>query len=134
MKRFFFILAVLLAAQSAAARTYPYLSFQKSDGTLWSVGAESLQMTFEDGMLHVANGSESCDLEVKDLVRMFFSDTSMTGIEKQASSVRNGPVLVYTASGILVGRYADMQDFRRNSAKGVYVVKGNGTTIKTVVK
>lgn len=134
MKRFFFILTAMLAAQSAAARTYPYLSFQRSDGTLWSVGAESLYMTFENGMLHVVRGSETFDLDVKDLTRMFFSETSVTGIDTPASTLCNGPIQVYTASGVLVGRYADMQSFRQAAARGVYVVKGSGTTFKTVVK
>lgn len=134
MKRILLIITVLLAALSVQARVYPYLSFQKSDGTVWSVGVESLQMTFENGMLHVTTGSETHDLEVKDLSRMFFSETSVTGMEKLASSVDNGPVEVYTVSGLHVGRYADMQHFRQSSAKGVYVVKENGTTVKTVVK
>lgn len=134
MERILLIITVLLAALSVQARVYPYLSFQKSDGTVWSVGVESLQMTFENGMLHVTNGSETHDLEVKDLSRMFFSETSVTGMEKLNSSVDNGPVEVYTVSGIYVGRYADMQHFRQSPAKGVYVVKEKGTTVKTVVK
>lgn len=134
MKRILLIITVLLATLSVQARVYPYLSFQKSDGAVWSVGVESLLMTFENGMLHVTNGTEAHDLEVKDLSRMFFSETSVTGMEKLASSVDNGPVEVYTVSGIHVGRYADMQHFRQGSAKGVYVVKENGTTVKTVVK
>lgn len=134
MKRILLIIAVLLATLSVQARVYPYLSFQKSDGTVRSVGVESLQMTFENGMLHVTTGPETLDIEVKDLSRMFFSETSVTGMEKLASSVDNGPVEVYTVSGLHVGRYADMQHFRLSSAKGVYVVKENGTTVKTVVK
>lgn len=134
MKRILLIIAVLLATLSVQARVYPYLSFQKSDGTVWSVGVESLQMTFENGILHVTQGSETYDLEVKDLNRMFFSETSVTGMEKLTTSADDGPVEVYTVSGLHVGRYADMQHFRQSSAKGVYVVKENGTTVKTVVK
>lgn len=134
MKRILLIITVLLATLSVQARVYPYLSFQKSDGTVWSVGVESLQMTFENGMLHVTKGTETHDLEVKDLSRMFFSETSVTGMEKLTSSEDDGPVEVYTVSGLHVGRYADMQHFRQSSAKGVYVVKEKGTTVKTVVK
>ena len=134
MKRILLIITVLLATLSVQARVYPYLSFQNSDGTVWSVGVESLQMTFENGMLHVTNGTETYDLEVKDLSRMFFSETSVTGMDKLFSAVESGPVDVYTVSGVHVGSYADMQHFRQSSAKGVYVVKEKGTTVKTVVK
>ena len=134
MKRFLFILTALLAVHSVQARTFPYLSFQKTDGTVWSVGAESLQMTFSHGTLHVMQGAESYDLDVKDLSRMFFTESSMTGMDAQSVMKGDSSVQVYTVAGVCVGHYADMQSFKRSSLKGVYLVKVNGETIKMVLK
>lgn len=72
-KKFMFLFSATLAVVAAHAETYPYLTFQKMDGSTVSIGVESLTMTFSDGKLIATNGSESQELTASDLASMYFS-------------------------------------------------------------
>lgn len=133
MKRVIISLAAAMSAFATEAANYPYLSFQKADGTILSVGVEALEMSFSDGKLIVSNSSGNYELNTADLKRMFFADNSETSIN-DTPAVQDNSLQVYSTSGIYMGMYNNQQDFIQKSSKGVYIVKQNGKTFKMTVK
>ena len=117
---------------AASADNYSYLAFQTADGSTRSIGVESLEMTFSDGKLIASNGTESLEISVADLSRMFFSSEA-TAI-KDISLDADSPVKVYTVEGVCVGSYDNMASASANMGKGVYIVKGEKTTHKITVR
>lgn len=126
--------AALLLAAIANADTYPYFSFLSTDGNVVSMDVESLQMTFteEGDKLTVSNGEESRTMNVADLEKMYFSTTKATGINELVAD--NGPLQLYTASGIYLGTFSSKSDIENNVDAGVYIVKTNGKTTKIAVR
>lgn len=131
-KRFMFLFSAMLAVAAAHADTYPYLTFQKADGTKVAIGVESLTMTFADGKLVATNGSEVQELTVADLASMYFSSENTTGISDIAAA--DGEVEVFSIHGVSYGKYGSLQTFKDKATPGVYVVKGNGKTLKIAVR
>lgn len=132
MKRTLISMLTLLAVTAASADNYSYLAFQTADGSTRSIGVESLEMTFSDGKLIASNGTESLEISVADLSRMFFSSEA-TAI-KDISLDADSPVKVYTVEGVCVGNYDNMASASANMGKGVYIVKGEKTTHKITVR
>ena len=90
MKRTLISMLTLLAVTAASADNYSYLAFQTADGSTRNIGVESLEMTFSDGKLMASNGTESLEISVADLTRMFFSSEA-TAI-KDISLDKDSPV------------------------------------------
>ena len=136
MKRLFFSSAALLLAAAASADTYPYLSFQRTDGTTLSVSAESLTLTFtgSGSTLVASNGSESHTLSVSDLAKMYFSANDETAISDVTAADGDTTLDVYTASGIHVGKFSSRSSLSGAVEPGIYLVKQNGKTQKIAVK
>ena len=57
MKKLFLFLVMLMAGLTASAYEYPYLTFQRTDGSEQSVAVESLTLTMADGKLIAVNGN-----------------------------------------------------------------------------
>ena len=133
-KRFMFLFPAMLAAAAAHADTYPYLTFQKADGTTVSIKVDSLTMTFSDGKLVVSNGTDGQELTVAELSSMYFSTSDATGIKEVAISDVDGEVEAFSLQGVSYGKYASLQVFKDKATPGVYVVKGNGKTQKITVR
>lgn len=132
MKRTLISMLTLLAVTAASADNYSYLAFQTTDGSTRNIGVESLEMTFSDGKLIASNGTESLEISVADLTRMFFSSEA-TAI-KDISLDADSPVKVYTVEGVCVGSYDNMANASANMGKGVYIVKGEKTTHKITIR
>ena len=134
-KKFMFLFSATLAVVAAHAETYPYLTFQKMDGSTVSIGVESLTMTFSDGKLIATNGSESQELTASDLASMYFSSENTTGVKDigTADDARS-EVEVFSLQGASYGKFSSLQAFKNKATAGVYVVKGNGKTQKTAVR
>lgn len=132
MKRTLISMLTLLAVTAASADNYSYLAFQTADGSTRNIGVESLEMTFSDGKLIASNGTESLEISVADLTRMFFSSEA-TAI-KDISLDADSPVKVYTVEGVCVESYDNMAGASANMGKGVYIVKGEKTTHKITVR
>lgn len=132
MKRTLISMLTLLAVTAASADNYSYLAFQTADGSTRSIGVESLEMTFSDGKLIASNGTESFEISVADLSRMFFSSEA-TAI-KDISLDADSPVKVYTVERVCVGSYDNMASASADMGKGVYIVKGEKTTHKITVR
>lgn len=132
MKRLLLLTAAALSMAMAKADSYSQLTFQSVDGSTLSVGVDALTMTFSDGKLLVSNATESHELTVTDLASMYFSDPA--GVTDIATDAIGGPVQAYSIDGINLGTYADVDEFTSQAAKGLYIVTGNGKTIKIAVK
>ena len=110
------LLGVMLAAQ---ADEYNYLSVEKTDGTVISLSASDLTITFTDGYLMAGN-----------LSKMYFSNTGATGInsiiDDENISIGDADA-IYDLNGRQLPQGAQLH-------KGVYIVKKNGRTLKVQVR
>ncbi len=130
MKKVLLSLMILMGTD-AMAYDYPYLAFQTSDGTVKTVGVESLTLSISNGYLVVKNSEGSQQFSLSDLSAMYFS-TSATGIrqvETEQTSVK-----VFSMSGVLVGTFDSVEQARASLKKGVYVVVADGKNYKMNVK
>lgn len=138
MKREILILAGLWFSTAAVLKAddSSRLVFMKADGSVVTVAAKRIEMSFSDGKLLVNDGTDSYELSLADLKSMYFKTDGTTGVDdvSDAASYENAEVQVYAMSGVHVGKYATMSDFTQNASPGIYVVKSKGKTFKTVVK
>ncbi len=132
------LLAMLLAAGTlhavADSYAYPYLAFQKADGTVVSIGVESLNMTFGDGSLLAANDQTSKTFVVSELTRMYFTteDTGISGVVSDDADY--GPARVYTPSGAFVGAFESLDEAKDAAKGGVFIIRQNGRTLKVIAR
>lgn len=128
------ILSVILTLTTAYADDYPYLTFEKQDGTTQSVAVSGLTLTIADGNLIAANGTETLTLALSDLTKMFFASEA-TGIDELTAKLpSDGAAEVFTLTGVSLGQYDSMQAVRAALQQGVYIIKVNGQTLKVMVK
>ena len=86
-------------------------------------------MPFSGGKLLLDNGAaETQEIAVADLSRMFFS--SSTSSITETTSCGDAEKLVYTLSGVCMGRY----DAAKSLPGGMYVVKEGDKTFKMTVR
>lgn len=77
MKRLKIVFGLLFCTVLCHAEDYNNLSFEKTDGSVVSVSADNLSMTFSGGKLLLDNGAaETQEIAVADLSRMFFSSST----------------------------------------------------------
>lgn len=140
MKKQLLFAAMLLAGQSLHATDYPYLTFEKSDGTLQSVSVASLTLIYSDGMLTATNADGSVKLTLSELTRMYFSTTSEgsggepTAIGSVEASGEECAVTVYNLQGMEVGKYESMSEARSLLRHGVYIVESDKKRVKVTIK
>jgi len=130
MKRALLTAFVLAAIMTCRAQSFEYLTFEKADGTLVSIPAEGLTLTFADGNLVSSDGTT---IPLSSLSKMFFTETS--GIATVQANLPEGAVDVYTPSGIHVGTFGDTRDALNRLPKGFYVIRDTkGNILKTAVR
>ncbi len=133
-KELLFIIGTCMSGPVAHADSYPYLTFQKSDGTTVSMESASLVMTFSDGKLIASNGTDSQELTVADLSKMYFSESGATGIQDVDVSDADGEAEVFSLQGVSYGKFSTVQSFLNTAEPGVYIVKVNGKSQKIMVR
>lgn len=134
-KKVMFLIVACLPLMTAHAESYPYLTFQKADGSLLSVGVESLEMTFQDGNLVYTNSAGTGTLTLADLSAMYFSSTdATTAITSLTADSSDGKVEVFSLQGVSYGTFANLQAMKESVPTGMYIVKTNGKTQKIAVK
>jgi len=130
------LIAMMLASGlSATAADYPFLTFQKTDGSLQSVAVESLVLTYVDGTLTVTNANGKETLMLSELSKMYFSQTNestTTGVT--SVDAVEGPVEVYTLAGVNAGSFASVSAARHQLRSGVYVIVADGRNYKLHIK
>lgn len=126
--------STLLPLSAARADNYAYLTFRSADGTLLSVAAESLTVSFADGKLVATDGTTTHELTLASLSSMYFTEADVTAIGSLPTADADGSVQAFSLSGTRLGTYASASEFSRQAAKGIYVIKGNGKTSKVIVR
>lgn len=140
MKKMLLAMSVVMGTLYATADTYtyPYLAFQRGDGTVVSIGVESLGMTISDGYLYAVNDQASKSFVVADLTRMYFSaEDTGTGVPTSIDVLNtedSGPAQVYTPSGVHVGTYSTLEAAKAAAKGGVYIIRQNGKTLKVIAR
>ena len=134
MKKVMFLIVACLPLLAAHAESYPYLTFQKADGSLQSIGVEALEMTFQDGKLVYSNSTGTGTLTLADLAAMYFSSTDATAITSPAADSGDGKVEVFSLQGVSYGTFANLQAMKESVPTGTYIVKTNGKTQKIAVR
>ena len=149
MKRILLLL-MCLPAFAAQAQDYGYLTFRTADGTEQSIAAAGLKITFADGKMLATAGTETLDIALSDLASMFFA-SERTGIDKVGAddaaalhwrvdegglhaAAADGDTMIrlYDASGKAVA--SGRGTLSAKLAKGIYVMKAAGQTIKVLAR
>ncbi len=106
---------------------FPYLTFVGSDGTVTSLGVESLEMTVtEDGNLVAVNGDGSKTFTLTSLAKMYFStgdESTASGISLTETESADNEVEVFTLTGISLGKFADSAKAKASLEQGVLQLK-----------
>lgn len=133
-KKLMMFICVCLSGMIAHADSYSCLTFQKADGTVTSVSVASLTMTFSDGKLHIGNEDGSYEFALADLSSMYFSNGDVTPVKGITSAMSDGDVEAFTLQRMSLGKFCSLQELKQRVPAGVYMVKSNGKTQKTVFK
>ncbi len=132
MKKFLLTLMIVVAAMTARATDFPYLVFQTTDGTTYTMAVESLTLNISDGQLIAANNETTHTFALTSLSKMYFSETTV-GVDENTIA-ENEEVEVYAVTGVLLGRYTNVRTAVQSLKGGVYVLKTQSGTQKIAVK
>ena len=132
MKKYLLSCAGVALAMSAAAAEYPALAFELADGTVRSVSAANLSMTFAGGNLVADHAAGRLEIPVADLRKFYFTggQASVADVALDADEA----VEVYSATGMRMGRYSSEADAKADLPAGLYVMKSASRIFKTVVR
>lgn len=132
MKKFLLTLMVVVAAMTARAADFPYLVFQTTDGTTYTMAVESLTLNISNGQMIATNNEASHTFALSELSKMYFSETTV-GIDENSIS-ENDEVEVYAVTGVFLGRYSNIRTAVQSLKGGIYVLKTQSGTQKIAVK
>ncbi len=120
MKKTIFLLTMMGGMLTAEAADYPYLTFEKTDGTKTSVSTESLTISITGTTLTAGNAA----FNLADLSKMYFSESDVTAIESVAedASWDDGNCKYYDLQGREVSR--------DQMTHGVYIMVQGSKVIK----
>lgn len=126
MKKIALLFLTLVGALTVQAdETYPYLTFETTDGAKISVNTESLKLTINGTTLTAGDQQ----FTITNLSKMYFSasdESTTTGMEEITRSTLDDATEIYD----LQGRKVTKEQMRT----GVYIVKTKDRTCKIVVK
>ncbi|MBR6036002.1 MAG: hypothetical protein IKP41_03460 [Bacteroidaceae bacterium] len=126
MKKFALLFLALVGALTVQAdETYPYLTFETTDGAKISVNTESLKLTINGTTLTAGDQQ----FTITNLSKMYFSasdESTTTGMEEITRATLDDATEIYD----LQGRKVTKEQMRT----GVYIVKTKDRTCKIVVK
>lgn len=127
MKRILLSFMVLMGVLTAQAKSYPYLTFETTDGAKVSVSTTGLSLSISGTTLTA--GSQTFTLS--NLNRMYFSTTdesTTTGIK----AIENGQLTIDDSVEVydLQGHKVEKSQMRN----GAYIVKTKNGTFKIAVK
>ena len=127
MKSFILGILMMVGTLPTMAESYPYLTFELTDGAKVSVSVSSLTLSFNGNTLKA--GSQT--FTVSNLSKMYFSSTDetnggATAIEELTADDLEGKE-IYDLNGHRLDSDAQLP-------RGVYIVKSKNKTCKIVVK
>lgn len=132
-KRLLIFFSMLLFIATARAGDYKSLVFQTSSGTT-AVDLSSLVLTIANGKLTATNSSGTESFTLTDLIKMYFSTETTTGIKGVSTDSTDKPVTVYDVNGREMGSYSSLEAAKSSLRQGVYVIKQDNQTFKIVVR
>lgn len=132
---FIIFLAVIGVSGICRAADALWLKISACDGADTFLQAEGLELTVRDGMLVCAGKFDVVSLPLDGLKSMEFTGES-AGISGLDGDGADGPVAVFTVSGVLIDAYATVREAREALAGhgGVYLLKTKSQTFKISIK
>ncbi len=128
------IVAVVAIQMQAADVVYKYLVVTSADGTQTSLPSDGLKLSFADGRMTAASGTDSKQFTLTQLASMHFAETASTTAIDRSLTADSQPVEAYTLSGMFVGAFDSMSALQSQLRSGVYVVKQNNKSSKIIVR
>lgn len=126
MKSFILGILMMVGTLPTMAESYPYLTFELTDGTKVSVSVSSLTLTVNGTMLKA--GSQT--FTISNLSKMYFSSadetSGATAIDELTADDLEGKE-IYDLNGHKLDSDAQLP-------RGVYIVKSKNKTCKIVVR
>ena len=126
MKSFILGILMMVGTLPTMAASYPYLTFELTDGTKVSVSVSSLTVSVNGTTLKA--GSQT--FTISNLAKMYFSSTDetsgATAIDELTADDLEGTE-IYDLNGHRLDSYAQLP-------RGVYIVKSKNKTCKIVVR
>lgn len=130
MKKIILITMLAILTTGMRAAQYDYLVFTLTDGTTKTVAASNLTISFSDGNLIAASGSETlATLSLAQLTQMEFSTDDPTGITTLSTNTltTDEATAIYDMNGRQIPTGTSLRS-------GMYIVKTKSRTIKVYVK
>ena len=137
MKRLFTYLIIVMASVGCYADDYGFLTFEQQSGTKKSIPALGTRITFVDGQALATYGDETYEVGIADLAKMYFSPEDITtGISliPSPSPKGEGSEYVYDLQGRKIADNPSSFISHPSFSKGIYIVRKNGQTLKTIIK
>lgn len=123
-----------MIAGIAQAETPLHLAFMSNDGSVITIEARSLDMTVSGEKLIATNGTTSLELELQELVKMYFTNSSAS-VELISFGLNDGMISVYSLDGTFRGNFGSSAQAMSSLPKGIYLFETtDNKTIKIAVQ
>lgn len=130
MKKIILITMLAILTTGMRAAQYDYLVFTLTDGTTKTVAASNLTISFSDGNLIAASGSETlATLSLAQLTQMEFSTDDPTGITTLSTNTltTDEATAIYDMNGRQIPTGTSLKN-------GMYIVKTKNRTVKVYIR
>lgn len=128
------LLLSLFIAAVAQAGDFDYLVIEDQQSATTVFVSDGLTLTYDDAALTVQPvAGDSQTFQLSALKKMFFSNSSATGIES-LNATASGAVDAYDMGGRFCGRFNSLSEAVSQLSKGVYVMKSQVKTFKVMVQ
>lgn len=130
MKKIILITMLAILTTGMRAAQYDYLVFTLTDGTTKTVAASNLTISFSDGNLIAASGSETlATLSLAQLTQMEFSTDDPTGITTLSTNTltTDEATAIYDMNGRQIPKGTSLKN-------GMYIVKTKSRTVKVYIR
>lgn len=130
MKKIILITMLAILTTGMRAAQYDYLVFTLTDGTTKTVAASNLTISFSDGNLIAASGSETlATLSLAQLTQMEFSTDDPTGITTLSTNTltTDEATAIYDMNGRQIPTGTSLKN-------GMYIVKTKSRTVKMYIR
>ena len=131
MRRQVLLTMMMAGTLATQAADYQYLAIEKTDGSVETLEAVGLNISYSSTALTAKNSKEQATIALTDLKRMYFTNTKAdgdtTGIEATAADWNDTETEIYDLRGHRLPQGT-------KPARGLYIFKKGNTTTKKIVK
>lgn len=134
-KRINLLIAILAFAFGySLAETPLNLVFESTDNSTRTIEAKSLTMSVSGDKLTATNGTETMEMELSKLTKMYFTG-GQTGVELMPIDFNGKGIDVYSLDGHFKGNYDSVATALSSLTTGIYIIKSSDNkTIKIAVQ